>query len=196
VEEVDRELLRIARYGPVQAETCATAGAGFEAPDYGKLVWLAPSVAAGNRRVYGHRYAETESWSGWSLMAQDEAKPAPDEIVFEHLLHLVTIREDLMPFLGFPVGWTFSIHADGSWSAWSPKEVLLTDIDAFLTGSDLTPDNAVSIAESIGDDFAGTPIAETAVEPLITWAADPQGVVDVRSHLTFVQAWLEANVER
>lgn len=49
-DDSDRELLGIARYQPVQIETCATAGATFVPPNFSKLVWLAPSVVAGHRR--------------------------------------------------------------------------------------------------------------------------------------------------
>ncbi|MEO5964695.1 MAG: hypothetical protein ABIR11_04460 [Candidatus Limnocylindrales bacterium] len=103
----DTDAVRIARYEPIQRQTCEAVNAPFVASDYSKLVWLGPSIAAGHRLVEGVRYAETTSWSGWSLTASDEPMPLPTELRFEHLRHLFSIREDLMPYIGLPVGWAF-----------------------------------------------------------------------------------------
>lgn len=176
---------------------CADAGAPFVAPDYSKQVWLGPLIAEGHKRVYGVRHAETESWSGWSFIADDQPKPAPAEIRFEHLRHLVSIREDLVPYLGLPVGWTFAMFDDGSWHSWSPKERLLKWLDDFVAGTETTDESATAIAELIAEQFDGTELRNRVVEPLLVWAArggDPPD--DLTSLLTWASDWLRATDTR
>jgi len=147
------------------------ANAPYVAPDYSKFVWLGPLIAEGHRLVFGERYAETDRWSGWSLTADDRPKPATTEIQVEHLRHLVSIREDLIPYLGLPVGWTFSIFADGSWHEWSPKDRLITWIDHFVSGREAGPDDATAIAELIGEQFQATELETRVVQPLLDWVS-------------------------
>jgi len=181
---------RIARYERIQRDVCATVEAPFEAPDYSKLVWLGPTVPEGNRRIAGSRHAATEAWSGWSLIAADRPRPAPSEIRFEHLFHVVTIREDLLPYLGLPVGWTFEIFADGSWHAWSPRDRLLTWIPNFLADAAATPTAAIAIADLIAEQFDGTDLHARVEDPLRTWARDGGDPARVRDALEWGQRWL------
>jgi hypothetical protein len=167
------------------------ANAPFAAPDYSKLVWLGPLIAEGHRSVYGVRYVETETSSGWSLTADDRPKPAPTEIRFEHLGHLVSLRKDLLPYLGLPVGWTFSTFADGSWHAWSAKDRLLTWLDNFIAPGGATPGDASAIAELVTEQFQGTELHARVVGPLSDWAArddaSPDEVVEL---LRWALDWL------
>ncbi len=190
----DAEADLTARYEPIQRHACETANAPFVAPDYSKLVWLGPSIAEGNRLVDGGRYAETSGWSGWSLIAADQPKPAPTEIRFEHLSHIVSIREDLMPYLGLPVGWTFEVFSDGSWHAWSPKDRLLTLIASFLAGTDTTPGDATAIAELIAEQFGGTDLRARTEGPLLAYA-NGSGISDeaLREALASGLDWLRAS---
>jgi hypothetical protein len=192
----DTESKRLAHYEPIQREACETAGAPFVAPDYEKHVWLGPLIPDGHKLVHGTRYAETDGWSGWSLVADDRPRPAPNQIRFEHLRHMVSIREDLMPYLGLPVGWTFAVFADGSWHAWSPKERLLTWLDNFISGREATPDDATAIAELIDEQFDGTEL-HAVVGPLLAWAtregASPNEVTDI---LASGFDWLRASPTR
>jgi hypothetical protein len=166
------------------------ANATYVAPDYSKLVWLGPLIADGHELVFGERYAETDGWSGWSLSADDRPKPTTTEIQFEHLSHLVSAREDLIPYLGLPVGWTFSILADRSWHAWSPKDRLLTWIDNFTTGQDATRDDATAIAELIGEHFHETELESHVVEPLLDWVSREGSPDEVRELLERASTWL------
>jgi len=173
------------------------ANAPYAAPDYSKLVWLGPLIADGHKLVFGTRYAETDGWSGWSLVADDRPRPATTEIQFEHLRHLVAIREDLVPYLGLPAGWTFAIFADGSWHAWSPKDRLLTWIDNFTAGKEATRDAAAAIAELVGEQFADSDLGARVVEPLLGWAAREGGSPDeVRGVLEWASTWLQASSAR
>jgi hypothetical protein len=192
-QAVESEADRIARYEPIQRQTCEMARAPFVAPDVTKLVWLGPTVPEGNRRIEGGRYAETDGWSGWSLIAADLPRPSPEEIQFEHLRHLVTLREDLMPYLGLPVGWTFEIFANGSWRAWSPKDRLLTWIPTFLDGSDATPAAAIAIAELISEQFAETDLASQVADPMLAWARAGKGAEAPTDVLVWARDWLEAS---
>jgi hypothetical protein len=192
-----RERARVADYEPVQRETCEIAGAPFVAPDYAKLVWLAPVVVAGHRRVFGARHHDSETWSGWSFIADDQDKPAAGELRYEHLLHLVTIREDLMPYLGLPVGWTFAIFDDGSWYAWSPKDQLVTWIGNFLDRTEATPENATGIAETIREEFDRTELAAMLIDPLEDWASRHDANPNELDHtLRWGSEWLERSVAR
>lgn len=128
-EALDR---RIAMYESVQRKACAIAGADYIPPDYSKLVWLGPGVAGGHRRIYGERRRATRDWSGWSFARDGESPPAPERIQFEHLRHLVTMREDLTPYLGLPPGWAFAILPDGTWRAWSPQVRIVDWVDELL----------------------------------------------------------------
>ena len=191
------EVARIARYEPIQRQVCATARAPFVAPDYSKLVWLGPSVPEGNRFVYGGRYAATSGWSGWSLMAAEQPKPPPTAIRSEHLRHLVSIREDLMPYLGLPVGWRFELFADGSWHAWSPKDQLLTWIPNFLAGTDATPDDAAGIVEAIAEHFGGTDLRARMEGPLVAYRDGARiEDEDLREVLAWGINWLKASPTR
>jgi hypothetical protein len=193
----ETELERLARYEPIQRQTCEIANAAYAAPDYSKLVWLGPLIADGHKLVFGERYAETDGWSGWSLSADDRPKPMTAEVQFEHLRHLVSVREDLVPFLGLPVGWTFSIFADGSWHAWSPKDRLLTWIDNFTTGRDATRDAATAIVEQIGEHFHGTELGTQVGEPLLDWVSREDGSsTEVRALLERASTWLRTNPAR
>jgi hypothetical protein len=195
--DTDRELARIARYEPIQREACQTAGASFVAPSYTKLVWLGPLIVEGHTRVSGTRYAETENWSGWSLTADDRPRPATTEIQFEHLHHLVSIREDLMPYLGLPAGWTFSIFDDGSWRAWSPKDRLVAWLEAFTAEVEATPDQAVAIAELTSEQFEGTELEDRLVGPLLDWASRPDASPDeVSEALLWASLWLREDTRR
>ena len=193
----DAELARIARYELEQRDVCETTGAAYAAPAYSKLVWLGPLIAEGHKLVYGARHAETDEWSGWSLIADDLPKPEPTEIQFEHLRHLVTVREDLLPYLGLPVGWTFAILADGSWHAWSPKDRLLTWIDNFVSRREATVDASTAIAELIDEQFRGTELERRVVEPLQSWASRDSGApADLEALLGWASDWLRANPVR
>jgi hypothetical protein len=195
VQRIDAdETAQIARYEPIQRGACATARAPFVPPDYSKLVWLGPSVAEGNRLIRGVRHAETNSWSGWSLTAADRPKPVPTAIRFEHLSHLVAIREDLMPYLGLPVGWSLETFADGSWHAWSPKDALLARITNFLAGTNATGHDAKSIVEVIAEHFGETDLRARLEDPLVAYR-DGSGVddEDSREALAWGTDWLKAS---
>jgi hypothetical protein len=193
----DAEPERIARYEHIQRQVCETANAPYVPADYSKHVWLGPLIAEGHKLVYGERYAETDGWSGWSLTADDRPKPEPTEIRFEHLRHLVSVREDLMPYLGLPVDWTFSIFGDGSWHSWSPKDRLLTWLDNFISGREATRDDATAIAELIGEHFEGTELGTRVVEPIVAWASrDGRSPGEVRELLSWASDWLRSNPAR
>lgn len=173
------------------------ANAPFLAPDYSKVVWLGPLIAEGHKLVFGERYAETDGWSGWSLTADDRPKPTTTEIRFEHLRHLVSVREDLVPYLGLPVGWTFSIFADGSWHAWSPRDRLMTWLDNFIAGREATPDDASAIAELIVEHFDATELNARVVEPLLAWASnDGRSPSEMRELLAWALDRLRSNPVR
>lgn len=193
----EAEAGEVARYEQAQRKACELANASFAAPDYAKLVWLGPLIAEGHKLVYGVRYDETETWSGWSLTADDRPKPAPSEIRFEHLRHLASIREDLLAYLGLPVGWTFATFPDGSWHAWSAKDRLLTWLGNFIAGREASRGDANAIAELIGERFDGTELHRRVVGPLQDWAArehaSPDEVADL---LRWAFDWLRGSPVR
>jgi hypothetical protein len=102
-----------------------------------------------------------------------------------------------MPYLGLPVGWTFSILADGSWAAWSPRDRLLTWLDNFISGREATSYEATAIAELIDEQFAGTELRTRLVEPLLQWAArDTASPEEVTEILIWGRGWLTASTVR
>jgi hypothetical protein len=191
--DADAEMDRIARYESIQREVCSIAGAPFVAPDYDLHAMLAPIVVAGHELVYGQRSQADDWYGGWSFIADNQPKPTIEEMQFEHLRHLVTIREDLVPYLGLPVGWTFAILIDGSWYAWSPKDQLRTWIDSFLARTDATPSNATAIAEHVDEHYHGTALADRTIEPLRDWARRSATAAELDELLRWSTDWLERN---
>ena len=140
------ELRRIDQYESTQREICATAGARFDPPDYRKQVALAPSVVAGHLPVRGSRHeGETVEWY---VVADDESRPAVEEMSLQHLHHLATLREDLLLYLALPIGWSFVVLGDGlgTWAAFSPSDKLASAVVEFLS-----PDGSTATAEEIKD---------------------------------------------
>jgi hypothetical protein len=148
----DREAATIRSYEATQRRICATAGARFDPPDYEKLVALAPSVVDGHRPVRGTRHVgETIDW--W-VIAEDEARPAVEDMALEHLHHIATIRDDLVMYLALPLGWSFVLLGDEArtWAAFSPADRLEAHVEEFLAGP--TPDEAGAIRDILNECFA------------------------------------------
>jgi hypothetical protein len=187
----DVERSQLAEYE--QRLVCRLAAAPFEPPDLSRLDWLGPTVAEGNRLVRGTRRKATRGWSGWTVVAADRPWPSNETLRFEDGYHLASIRPDLLRFLGLPVGWLFEVLPDGSWTAWSPKERLLTWIAGFVDGSAATRDTALAIAELTGNAFGTTELAVRLVDPLQAWARDGSHRDEAVEGLAWGRDWLHAS---
>lgn len=145
INERTEQLARIAEYEPIQRQVCTAAGAEFDPPSYDKFAWIGPGVVGANGPFVASRYPETATSSGWVIASRSRPSPEPHEYRIEHLRHLVSLREALVPFLALPQGWAVQLNADGSWSASS-----LSDRIAHLANrvdNDRAADAVVELAD-------------------------------------------------
>jgi hypothetical protein len=178
----DAELDRIHAYESTQRDICQTAGARFDPPDTDKLVAVAPSVLSGHLPVRGSRHlGETVEWS---ILADDQPTPPIEELSYEHLQHLATLREDLVMYLALPIGWSFAVLADGlrTWAAFSPSDHLRADIEEFLS-HDRTPGTAEMIKSVLDESFGGIGAASELSVAITSYLTEGRGPADLEAKL-------------
>jgi|GEM_PF-3278019 len=107
----DEERLFLEAEG-AQRRVCAHWGAPFERPNADSLVSISALVLQGHMPVAGVRYRMTGKMSGWIIYASDIHEEV-DDLTYEHVVHLATMRPDLLRYMGLPVGWRFDFESEG-----------------------------------------------------------------------------------
>jgi hypothetical protein len=95
-----------------QRWVCERYGAPFEPLPADRLVAISPLVLRGHMPVAGVRYRMTDRMSGWIIYASDLHEEVAD-LTYEHVVHLASMRPDLLRFMALPIGWRFDLEPAG-----------------------------------------------------------------------------------
>jgi hypothetical protein len=90
----------------------------------GLFIGLADNVLTGMNPVNGLRHPQCDTTTGWYIWAGEEFSQAEDFFKPYHVRHLLTMRPDIIKYLGLPPGFRFLIDDKGYEDVWEDLELL------------------------------------------------------------------------
>ena len=88
------------------------------------FIGLADNVLTGMNPVNGLRQPECDTTTGWYLWAGEEFSQAEDFFKPYHVSHLLTLRPNVIKYLGLPPGFRFLMDDKGYEDVWEDVELL------------------------------------------------------------------------
>jgi|SRR5688572_30520487 hypothetical protein len=88
------------------------------------FIGLADNVLKGVNPVNGLRHPPCDKTAGWYIWAGEEFSQAEDFFKPYHVSHLLTLRPDIIKYLGLPPGSRFLIDDKGYEDVWEDVELL------------------------------------------------------------------------